>query len=248
LRERAPIVLALASYNVHACVGRDRRFDPGRVAAVLEELDADVVALQELESRPEQGADLLEHLGARLGLTAVHGPTMIRAHRSYGNALLIRGSVVSLLRHDLSIRPREPRGAIEAEVMVRDRPLRVIGTHFGLSRRERVRQAARLVERVRVSVQPPTLLLGDLNEWLPWAAPLRIVRRRFDAAAAPATYPAGLPLLALDRMWIHRGGAPRLDVRRHDSPLARRASDHLPLHGTLSLDAAVPGGSPAMEG
>ena len=43
----SPAPLRVATYNVHACVGRDGRHDPDRVATVIEELNADVVALQE---------------------------------------------------------------------------------------------------------------------------------------------------------------------------------------------------------
>ena len=39
--------LRVATYNVHACVGTDGRHDPDRVASVITELDADIVALQE---------------------------------------------------------------------------------------------------------------------------------------------------------------------------------------------------------
>jgi endonuclease/exonuclease/phosphatase family metal-dependent hydrolase len=229
------VELTLASYNVHACVGRDRRFDPERTAAVIEELGPDLIGLQEVESRPFRGGDLLEYLGTRLQRTAVYGPTLLRADAPYGNALLVRGAVCWQRRHDLTVTPHEPRGALEVEVEVRGRLLRVIVTHFGLSRRERVRQAIRLVDRVRLSADPPTVLLGDFNEWLPWGRALRIIRPRFEAPAAPATYPAAVPLLALDRIWLHPADGACLRVRRHHSPLARRASDHLPVHAVLRL-------------
>jgi len=50
----------------------------------------------------------------------------------------------------------------------------------------------------------------------------------FEAAPAPRTFPARWPLFSLDRIWI----SPRrrlLQVQVHASPLARIASDHLPL-------------------
>ena len=43
--------LRLASYNVHKCLGMDRRRSPERIVSVLNALDADIVALQEVDHR-----------------------------------------------------------------------------------------------------------------------------------------------------------------------------------------------------
>jgi endonuclease/exonuclease/phosphatase family metal-dependent hydrolase len=79
-----------------------------------------------------------------------------------------------------------------------------------------------------------SVLLGDLNEWFLWGRPLRRLHRHFRATPSPATFPSRLPMLALDRIWTH----PRTMLRGvavHKSPLARMASDHLPLVATLDL-------------
>jgi endonuclease/exonuclease/phosphatase family metal-dependent hydrolase len=81
------------------------------------------------------------------------------------------------------------------------------------------------------------VLAGDLNEWFLWGRPLRWLHAHFEETPAPATFPARLPLLALDRVWT----SPRSMLRRlavHRSPLARRASDHLPLVADLELPRA----------
>ena len=45
--------LRIASYNVHRAIGADRRTDPGRILAVLREIDADVMALQGVEAQDD---------------------------------------------------------------------------------------------------------------------------------------------------------------------------------------------------
>jgi endonuclease/exonuclease/phosphatase family metal-dependent hydrolase len=79
----------------------------------------------------------------------------------------------------------------------------------------------------------PVILMGDLNEWFMWGKPLRQLVSHFQSVPAPATFPSVFPLFALDRIWIR----PRhrlVRVRVHRSPLARKASDHLPLLARIS--------------
>ncbi len=78
------------------------------------------------------------------------------------------------------------------------------------------------------------VLMGDLNEWFLWGRPLRHLHRHFDPTRAIATFPAGRPVFALDRVWTHPGSMLE-DLRAHATPLARVASDHLPLVATLSF-------------
>ena len=104
--------MRLATYNIHACIGADGRFDPGRIVRVLRQMKADVVALQEVENYPVGETGLLDYLAAETGMAAFAGPTLLRETRHYGNALLTRLPILSLKRVDLSLQRREPRGAI----------------------------------------------------------------------------------------------------------------------------------------
>ncbi|QQS53726.1 MAG: endonuclease/exonuclease/phosphatase family protein [Candidatus Competibacteraceae bacterium] len=223
--------LVLCSYNIHAAVGRDGRFDPDRTLSVIRELDADIIALQEV-----QGLDLLDFLASRAGFDAIAGPTLLRQGQDYGNALLTRLPVRQVEHLDLSVPDWEPRGALNAMLDVDGQPFRVLATHFGLRPAERRRQARQVLRRLNQWDRGEmTALLGDFNEWLPWGRPLRGLNAWFERAPAPATYPASFPLLRLDRIWLRPRGR-LLAIHAHQSRLARLASDHLPIVATVNFN------------
>ncbi len=220
------------TYNIHACVGGDGRFDPERTVKVLKEIDADIVALQEVEHHPVGGSDLLDYMASAVGLSAIPGPTLLRETRGYGNALLTRLPVLAVNRIDLSLPRREPRGALDVTLDWGGQVMRVVATHLGLRPGERRAQIRRLLALFESDHAGPGVLLGDLNEWLLWGRPLRWLNRHFASSAHPRTYPARFPLFALDRIWARPRGLLR-SVETHTSPLARMASDHLPLKAVL---------------
>ncbi len=235
---RVPGRLRVASYNVHRAVGIDRRRDPDRVAAVIAELDADVIGLQEVDWHHDQDhkESPFEHLSHMPGYRAVPGPN-IRDHRGhYGNLLLTRAPVHQVRQVDLSESRCEPRGAIDVDLGVHGSRLRVIVTHLGLGLRERWRQALRLRDVILDQPQQATLLLGDFNDWLPGRPTLRPLLKLCGATASPPSYPSFWPFLALDH--IHTCALPLpLGIRTHTSRNARRASDHLPIIADIDADA-----------
>jgi phosphatidylserine/phosphatidylglycerophosphate/cardiolipin synthase-like enzyme len=102
----------VATYNVHSCVGPDGRHDPARIAGVIAELDADVVALQEF-SYP---ADIALETRTPVVLTELDtyvcalGPTRQNPTHCFGNVILTRHRLREVHRVDLSVLNREPRG------------------------------------------------------------------------------------------------------------------------------------------
>lgn len=226
--------LRLATYNIHGAVGGDGRFEPGRIVDVLGEIDADVVALQEVECR-RHGVDVLELIAREAGYDAIAGPTIVGAKRHYGNALLTRHRACTVRTIPLGWGRREPRGAIDVDLSCASAPLRVLATHLGLRPAERRAQVKQLLDLLNTRRDGVTVLMGDLNEWFLWGRPLRWLHAHFGDTHGPATFPAYRPLLALDRIWVE--GASHVEVRAHRSPLARIASDHLPAVAEIGLDA-----------
>lgn len=229
-----PASLTLATYNIHRCVGSDGRFDPHRIIRVIRELNADVIALQEVEILQSSLPNILDLLTRETEFTAIAGPTLIYRHRHYGNALISRLPVIDYQPIDLSLPGREPRGAIDAHIECRGVPLQVVATHLGLQPAERRIQIQRLLNLLAMKDHEHLALMGDLNEWFLWGRPLRWLHAYFAKTPAPATFPSCFPLLALDRIWMHPQEA-LIKVRAHATRLARAASDHLPLKAMINV-------------
>lgn len=225
--------LRLVSYNVHGCVGRDRKLDLERVVAVIKEMPADVVALQEVPTA-EHGREFLRLARAATGLVPVTGPLFEIAHAHHANAVLTRCAVRAAHPLNLTVRRYAPRGAIDVDLMCNGTVVRVIATHLGLRPGERRQQIQRLLLTVRRADLKPVVLLGDINEWLAWGRPLRWLHRHFRKPPAMRSFPSGLPLFALDRIWVSRPGRV-VTVQTHRTPLARLASDHLPVVGLVEF-------------
>ena len=246
----------VASYNMRKAVGLDRRRDPGRVLHVLQEIDADVVALQEADKRiGGRGAAVPHELIDTHGLYrpvsfGVRHRRMLEKARQHadrllkvdtrnlgwhGNALLVKPHVDVLDVAALELPTLEPRGAIMAELMVGDRPFRVIGLHLDLSGLWRRRQMRAIIDAVaRRPQQMPTVLMGDTNEWRTAAGCLKDLNGGYRVAPTGPSFHSRRPMAPLDRIIVDE----RLAIEAagvHASPSARRASDHLPVWARLAL-------------
>ncbi len=231
------MTLRIATYNVHGCVGLDRRYNPARIARVIAELDVDVIALQELQSRGD--SNMLDILQRATNMFAVAATTFRTKFGDFGNGLLSRFPILSSECIDLSVQGREPRNAIDANLDCKGVPSRVIGTHLGLQSSERREQSARLISALKRHPEVPTVLLGDINDWTMPSRAVQALHAHFGESSARATFPSLMPVLALDRIWV---SAPSMLVRvhAHGSRTARVASDHLPLIADLELRPPEP--------
>ncbi len=224
--------LTVASYNIHKARGLDRRVDLMRIAAVLAELDADLIGVQEIY------APQAEALARELGFHYRMGVTSHRADGAYGNAVFTRLAIRSAHAFDLTRHRREPRGGLRVDISLEGHVLHLFNVHFGLSRRERAEQVEVLVRThvLREGVTGARVVVGDLNEWFPGAVG-RALRRELSGPRARRTHPSPLPLFALDRIyWDRHLHGERFHV--HRSSLARVASDHLPVVARLQLPSS----------
>jgi endonuclease/exonuclease/phosphatase family metal-dependent hydrolase len=221
--------LCLATWNIHMGIGLDGARNLQRTAQVIRQIQPDLIGLQEVDNRIHKTGNDLQTLKTMTGMEVVAGPTMRRTTGDYGNALLSRLPVVDVERHDISIeKGREPRGLLIVHLDWLGERLQVAVTHLGLRAGERRAQVRRLVGCLSAGDRAPLILMGDFNEWFVWGRPRRWLQRQFRGIHSPATFPSRWPLFSLDH--ILADPPERLqEIRVVNTPLARRASDHLPL-------------------
>lgn len=235
--------IRILTYNIHSCVGTDRKLDPARIAEVIAGIGPDIVALQEVDvgRRRTGGIDQAHLIASLLRMQVQFHPSLTVAEEKYGDALI---SALPMSPAQAGPLPSlgETRGALSVEFGIGDRCLRVVNTHLGLSGRERVQQMAALLAPPWLG-QPhrealPTVLCGDFNA-VPASAAYRMAVRSLrdaqaEAGGARATFPARLPLLRLDHIFVSQGVRVRsTEVVRNR--LTRSASDHLPLVAEIEL-------------
>jgi endonuclease/exonuclease/phosphatase family metal-dependent hydrolase len=223
----------VATYNVHRWQGANGRSKPdvARAGYVISELDADVIALQEV-LRPFDGEaiedDPLGQLCEELDLHLAFAVTRRHRRGQLGNAILSRFPITAISVLDISHSRIERRGALAAHVGHAGAGLGIVATHLSLVDRTRHRQVQSLMEHPALNAGP-AVLMGDMNAWRNCKG-----SKVLDDALGlhhnldwPASFPAGRPMLSLDR--IYTRSAAVVEVRHHDTPASRKASDHLPV-------------------
>ena len=235
----------IASYNIHKGVGRDRRFDPHRTAQVIREIRPDVIALQEADRRFGDRAGILDidSLKSDCGLVPVPLKFSQGGHGWHGNVILYREGSVTATRQ-VNLAGLEPRGALVVDLDLPTGPLRIVAAHLGLLRRSRALQINALLSIARPRDERPVLLMGDFNEWrLGDRSTLHGLAPEFGPLHAPIpSFPARFPVLALDRILAYPQSLIS-SVALHDTPLARVASDHLPLKAVVDLSTHAADGA-----
>jgi endonuclease/exonuclease/phosphatase family metal-dependent hydrolase len=233
--------MLVASYNIHGCRGTAGPFRPDRVARVIAEIRPDLIALQEAQFYFRRGAGMLdaEAIERDLGLRPLRVTGRPGEQGWRGIVVLVRREA-EILRPPVGLRlgGLEPRGGIMAELDLGWGPFRLIAAHLSLGAARRRIQAEALARAVEAEAgeRLPTLLLGDLNDWRPRSAALDPLAAVLGEPPRAPTFPAFFPVFAPDRIMGHPRGLVRA-ADAHDTPLARRASDHLPLKARL--DTAV---------
>jgi endonuclease/exonuclease/phosphatase family metal-dependent hydrolase len=228
----------VVTYNVHEWVGSDGRKDPERTLDVLGNLNADLIALQEVSFPQNDPAALTpDQLAGRLGLHPIPGVTFIKKDAEYGNLLLTRHRPAAVRLIDLSRDRREPRGAILAQWRIGEHLVTAAAAHLGLGGAERRRQIDILLSELTADRADVLILMGDLNEWRPHGPNLKRLKSIFGRQPYLRTYPARFPVLALDRIMVHADDG-RVDRRVIRTPAAHRASDHLPLTAEVTVAPA----------
>jgi len=234
-------MLRLLTYNVHRCRGTDGLLSPRRIAEVVAQARPDVVAFQEIDvgSARTGGVDQAHLLAHQLGMN-VHFQPVRRAREGWSGIAVLTRSPARLARAGLLPAQRlVPRGALWVVVDVNGVGVHVINTHLSLISRERVRQVAALLGPDwlgHIDCREPKILLGDFNA-VPRSVAYRAVARTLSDAQRlleprrrpKPTFPAPLPTLRLDHVFVSADTVRVTNVDVSRNLLTRVASDHLPL-------------------
>ncbi|MBZ5520754.1 MAG: endonuclease/exonuclease/phosphatase family protein [Acidobacteriia bacterium] len=246
LRNREAPLLRVATYNTHKCRGMDGRIRAARVAEVLLELQADVVALQEIASlsggRREQHQ--AQYLADVLGFDFRIGVTRTWRGAAYGNVVLSRFPIRDSRAYDLTASRRERRGCIRCDIEIAPgKVVHLFNVHLGTGYLERRKQAAMLMSKAALQAPElkfPRLVIGDFNEWT-YGRVSKMLGQEFESVdimlhlQRRRTYPGVLPVMHLDHMYFDR----QLTLETfllHRSRKALMASDHLPLVAEFRWD------------
>jgi endonuclease/exonuclease/phosphatase family metal-dependent hydrolase len=234
-------MIKVASYNIRKSLGTDRKRSPDRILKILEELDADVIALQEVDRRfgervttlsPDLIVNATRYAPVRFGIRQL-------SLGWHGNVLLVRRGAEVLGQQRIELPAFEPRGAVMADVRVHGQTVRVVGMHLGLTGGYRMKQAQAVVSHLEtLEGRMPTVIMGDLNQWSEDGGCLTQFAVHHEVIAPGPSFHARRPMLQLDRIIVSRDF--RLAATGvHHSALARTGSDHLPVWATLELAHAT---------
>jgi len=214
---------------------------PQRVAAVIREMKADVVALQEVIGAGPEGAGQAEEIGAAVGMGWVMTSVRHLRKHLFGNVVLSRFPIVLHSQYDLSWRTCEPRACQRADLdLGHGRSLHIYNVHLGTAVLERRYQAPRLAAFVHDRrIEGPKVILGDFNDWTRGLATstLNSLFESIDIYAhlkRRRTYPGIFPVLHLDHIY-YEGHVEVRGVELVRSRQAMMASDHLPLVANLRI-------------
>jgi endonuclease/exonuclease/phosphatase family metal-dependent hydrolase len=230
-------MIKVASYNIRKGIGTDRQRRPERILEVLQELDADVVALQEADRRfgQRKSALPLELIMESSDYVPVPFEGRPESIGHHGNAILIKRSHM-VLDHDMIDLPTiEPRGAVVADIAFGGRGLRIVGMHLdlsGLRRRQQIRTILHTIEARDLKI--PTVLMGDFNEWSHQGGCLSEFAGSHHIAHTGPSFHSRRPIARLDRI-VGCHEIKFESAGTHHSLKARRASDHLPVWADLSF-------------
>ncbi|HZY68588.1 MAG TPA: endonuclease/exonuclease/phosphatase family protein [Devosia sp.] len=229
--------LKVSSYNIRKAVGLDWRRRPERVLKVLVEIDADVIALQEVDRRFGSRITALDPamIEAETGYRAIRFSERPQSLGHHGNVILARKGIEIVAARPMVLPHLEPRGAAVADLDCGGVKVRVVGMHLGLTRKWRQLQTQAIVSELRsVEGNLPAVLMGDLNEPDLSSGVLRAFEQGHTIASCGPSFHASMPIFSLDRIIVTES----IDVAEagvHNSALARSASDHLPIWARLTL-------------
>ena len=245
--------LSICTYNIHKGFSQfNRRMVLHELRERLRSLDVDLVFLQEVQGlhlghsqrhANWPGSPQHEFLAEDVWHQTAYGGNAVYDHGHHGNAILSRFPILTTSNQDVSDHRFERRGLLHCEIEVPGaaRPVHCVCAHLGLMAGSRRRQMEALAERMERLAPDgdPLIIAGDFNDWRERANKLLVGRLGLhDAFAAwhgraPRSFPSGLPLFRLDRIYVR--GFDVHEAQVHAGPPWSKISDHAALSAQLEF-------------
>ncbi|WP_087972244.1 endonuclease/exonuclease/phosphatase family protein [Oceanobacillus rekensis] len=232
------------SYNIYHGVGQDGKLDLPRIAKVIQDADADIIGLQEVDrfygdrsdfqDQTRELAKLLGYhyvYGANLNLEPAEGQ---EENRQYGTGILSKYPIIDSENIYLSSFGNEQRGLLRTKINVRGVQMNFFNTHLGLNAPERNKQVEEIIE-VKSSFEDPSVLVGDLNAE-PNSEEFQLLLNKgnfvdtFSEVENSNTFPVVDPMKRIDYILTSP------DIKfTNPEVIYTEASDHLPLVTELTI-------------
>ena len=219
-------------YNIRNCKGSDNVTDYQRVANVISRCNADVVALQEVDSvTGRHPLDLSKHLGDMTGHYATFGAAVNYSGGKYGVAVLSKEKPLSWRTVKLPCSSEE-----RVFLIVEFEEYYFCCTHFSLHEEYRLK-AVDIINAEVAKLDKPVFIAGDLNA-LPESSVLSGLRERFEVfekSGSPLTFPASAPNREIDYVAMYKTPRYYPIVYEHYVVNAPVESDHRPILASVEL-------------
>ena len=247
----SPTPVTVTSYNMHKGMSAlNRKVQLNSMADALHDLRSDVFFLQEVQGRHQARSNKIDgfpeqphydFLGERLSYNRSYGKNAVYPQRHHGNAILSRLPIETLHNLNITVNRLEQRGVLHCEVLPEgwETSLVCLCAHLNLREPDRAKQYRAIFEYVvhHIDPQSPLILAGDFNDWRQRSCSRFGQLLGLDEAFAhlsagrPKTFPARMPILSLDRIYIRHLTV--LNAVSHQGLPWQQLSDHLPLSAVV---------------
>lgn len=243
--------IRIISYNLHKGMSPlNRHSQLPQMGEMLAHLTPDILCLQEVQGQHQKRQHKIAHyptkphhewLGDRLTLSPHYGQNCTYPHGHHGNAILSRFDTTTITNVPISVNRFEKRGILHCQIHPNgwQLPLEVLCCHFNLLEKDRQKQYQLLIQYVQKNIakNAPLVVAGDFNDWTKTAShalsTLGLTEVFEQTGKSLPTFPAKLPLLSLDRLYIRHL---RLEQALYlNGQEWASLSDHLPIGAVVAL-------------
>lgn len=227
----------------------NRRFTLEAIRNNLRESGSNLVFLQEVIGENERhrkaisdwpDGHQMEYLADTVWDHFAYGKNAIYQHGHHGNAILSEYPFAEFSNLNITTYRFSQRGILHG---ILDNGIHLLCAHLGLMERERRQQIDKLITYIDSYIPDtePLILAGDFNDWR------RTIHRKLKASCnlieasehcqgqLPATYPALVPLLPMDRIYLR--GFQVHSTKVMNNSLWRQHSDHCAIVANVTLTA-----------